>query len=48
MSRKAQRVPVHLDAQGVLQLTPIEIAAILRGADEIIMTGGRIPNESQP
>ncbi|MEI2737153.1 MAG: RQC-minor-1 family DNA-binding protein, partial [Chitinophagaceae bacterium] len=41
MSRKAQRVPVHLDAQGVLQLTPIEIAAILRGADEIIMTGGR-------
>ena len=41
MSRKAQRVPVHLDAQGILQLTPMEIAAILRGADEIIMTGGR-------
>jgi hypoxanthine phosphoribosyltransferase len=41
MSRKAQRVPYQLDAQGILQLTPMEIAAILRGADEIIMTGGR-------
>ena len=41
MSRKVKRVPFHLDAQDVHDLPPEEIIAILRGADELIMTGGR-------
>jgi superfamily II DNA helicase RecQ len=41
MSRKVQRVPYHLDATGVKELPHNEIVAILRGADELIMSGGR-------
>src|SRR5882672_5950998 len=41
MSRKVQRVRVRLDAGGVHSLAPEEIRAILRGADEMIMRGGR-------
>ena len=42
MSRKKYtRVRYTLDAQDVEDLPPEEIAAILRGADELIMTGGR-------
>jgi hypothetical protein len=39
--RKYTRVRYKLDAQDVDHLPPEEIAAILRGADELIMTGGR-------
>lgn len=39
--RKVQRVRYRLDAQDVTELPPEEIAAILRGADNLIMTGGR-------
>ena len=41
MSRKTYRVPVRLDTKDVTALPDEEIKAILRGADEIIMTGGR-------
>jgi len=41
MSRKVRRVPFHLDAGGVKPLPPEEIRAILRGADDLIMRGGR-------
>jgi len=41
MSRKVRRVPFHLDAGGVRTLPPEEIRAILRGADDLIMRGGR-------
>lgn len=43
MSRRdqRQRVPVHLDTRGTQRLTYQEIATILRGADDLIMSGGR-------
>lgn len=41
MSRKVKRIPYHLDAKEVEDLPLAEIAAILRGADDLIMTGGR-------
>jgi len=41
MSRKVRRVPYQLDTRGVKDLPLEEITAILRGADELIMSGGR-------
>lgn len=41
MSRKVQRVRYTLDSKGIKELPYEEIAAILRGADELIMQGGR-------
>jgi hypothetical protein len=41
MSRKVKRIPYSLDAKGVKELSAEEIAAVLRGADDLIMTGGR-------
>ena len=41
MVRKIRRAPVHLDAKGISRLPFEEIKWILRGADEIIVQGGR-------
>jgi len=41
MSRKIRRVPVYLDVKGISEVPFEEIKCILRGADEIIMRGGR-------
>lgn len=41
MARKVRRVPVSLDSRDVETLTHDEIALILRGADDLIGTGGR-------
>lgn len=41
MSRKVHRVPVYFDTKGISVLPFEEIKCILRGADEIIMQGGR-------
>jgi len=41
MSRKVRRVPYRLDPKGIKELPFEEIVAILRAADELIMTGGR-------
>ena len=41
MSRKVRRVPVSLDSKGIKFLSSADIALILRGADELIGTGGR-------
>lgn len=41
MSRKYTRVAYQLDAKGIRQLPQHEIVAILRGADDLIMSGGR-------
>ncbi len=41
MGRKVGRVPVNLDVRGVQPLSDVEIRAILRGADDLIMSGGR-------
>ena len=41
MSRKVTRVPVELDSRDVKDLSEEEIRIILRGADELIMSGGR-------
>ena len=41
MSRKVRRVRVRLDTRGIKSLPPEEIAAILRGADDLIYQGGR-------
>ena len=41
MSRKVRRVPVILDAGEIKNLPQEDIRMILRGADELIMTGGR-------
>ena len=35
MARKVHRVPVRLDANGVERLSPDELKAILRGADDL-------------
>ncbi len=41
MSRKVRRVPYTLDSRGIKSLPAPEIAAILRGADNLIASGGR-------
>ena len=41
MSRKVQRVHYDLDAKDIKKLSPEELKAILRGADELIASGGR-------
>jgi hypothetical protein len=41
MSRKVQRVHYELDPKDVKKLQPEELRAILRGADELIGSGGR-------
>jgi superfamily II DNA helicase RecQ len=41
MARKVQRVRYTLNAKGIRSLSQDEIAAILRGADELILRGGR-------
>jgi hypothetical protein len=41
MGRKVHRVPVTLDSRDVDSLSDEEIALILRGADDLIGTGGR-------
>lgn len=41
MGRKARRVPVNIDSGGVRELSDQEIRTILRGADDLIMSGGR-------
>ena len=41
MRRKVTRVPVELDSRDVKDLSEEEIRIILRGADELIMSGGR-------
>ena len=41
MGRKVQRVRYHLDPKGIKTLPDEEIAAVLRGADDLIMQGGR-------
>src|SRR5574341_101948 len=41
MSRKVQRVHYELDPRDVKELTPEELKAILRAADELIGSGGR-------
>jgi superfamily II DNA helicase RecQ len=41
MSRKVQRVKYHLDASTIRELPPADIKIILRGADDLIATGGR-------
>lgn len=41
MSRKVRRVPVSLDAGEIKDLPQEDIRLILRGADELISTGGR-------
>ncbi len=39
--RNVRRVPYYLDSGGIKKLPPDEIKAILRGADDIIVRGGR-------
>jgi superfamily II DNA helicase RecQ len=41
LGRKANRVPYHLDSKGIIELPFNEIKIILRGADDLIMSGGR-------
>jgi hypothetical protein len=41
MSRKDRRVHYDLDPKGIKTLPPEELKAILRGADELIGSGGR-------
>jgi len=41
MGRKVSRSPVTLDTRDVTQLSDEEIRVILRGADDLIMSGGR-------
>lgn len=41
MSRKVQRVHYDLDPKDIKKLQPEELKAILRGADELIGSGGR-------
>jgi superfamily II DNA helicase RecQ len=41
MSKKYTLVAYHLDAKGIRDLPQSEIVAILRGADDLIMSGGR-------
>ncbi len=41
MGSKVRRVRVTLDPQGITELSGEEIRIILRGADELIFSGGR-------
>lgn len=41
MGKRVYHVPYHLDARGIKGMTTDELKAILRGADELIMSGGR-------
>ena len=41
MGRRVRRVRYTLDTKGLKHLSQEEIAAILRGADDLIMSGGR-------
>jgi len=41
MSRRVQRVPYHLDTKGIRSLPHSDVRMILRGADDLIMRGGR-------
>lgn len=41
MSKRVRRVQYELDAQGIKSLPINEIKVILRGADDLIMAGGR-------
>lgn len=41
MGRKVQRVPVSLDSHEIHALSEEEIRIIRRGADDLIMSGGR-------
>ena len=41
MGRKVRKVPYQLDPKDVKELPLKDIRAILRGADDLIMTGGR-------
>lgn len=41
MGRKVRRVPVQLDAKSIEDLPAEDIRMILRGADDLIMSGGR-------
>jgi RQC domain-containing protein len=41
MSRRVYRIPVHLDPSGVRWLPHTEVAAILHGAGDLILRGGR-------
>jgi hypothetical protein len=41
MGRKVRRVQYRLDARGIKDLPDDELGAILRGADDLVMSGGR-------
>ena len=41
MARVREKVPVYLDSGNIKKVTDEDVHAILRGADELIMTGGR-------
>jgi hypothetical protein len=41
LGKRENRVKVHLDAKGIKNVPFDEIKTILRGADELIMSGGR-------
>jgi len=41
MGKKVTRVPYELNANGIKSLPMNEIKTILRGADDLIMSGGR-------
>ena len=41
MGKKVHRVPYHLDSKGIRDLPREELSVILRGADDLIMKGGR-------
>lgn len=41
MSRRPQRIPVHLDGKSIKSLPTADIHAILRAADALIAVGGR-------
>ena len=41
MSHRKERVPVRLDAEGIAELSFADLVAILRAADQLIMSGGR-------
>jgi len=41
MARKVRRVPVRLELSSVSPLSDEEIRTILRGSDDLIMSGGR-------
>lgn len=41
MGRKYRAAPVHLDAEGLNELSKADLHAVLRGADDLIAQGGR-------